>query len=718
MAVDCLAGEWMRYVREWLQQHDFSKKNSGVGGLTYTDLLNLLQDGPPAPPSLCATWEKRVWNLQDEPLALYYLRCLASSFENVYSFSECAFLINATSSSPFPRLPHGSDIHGVLHRRPIRVVALRLLPTTTDIVQLGWRGTDFVSSSTERLQPALCSRTHFVIQLLDSMRHFSAWAYGDVGTQMRLGDVLCAVMYASSMDDGSTAYVIHNTERCSDVEWVMRPMLATAEVTRDPLSLVSATPPLTFKQLTRAFAPEIAGQELCKSMLLLVATHTIYRSLRCRSRRPLHLLLLGPSRSGKSALLRAFLHFLGSCATLVGAHVMRGGQRSTVASQAITAAYPHVHQQLLMAGAVSAVDSLVIDELPANGSGAFTNHVGGLLCGLCPVNSGGGSGTGGAATLRGGVVRTRAQITAASNDDNLGIAAIVPQFTLVARTTANLLLQNAALVGDEVIAASVARSQSKSAPRSRSTSLGSSRVSMCHGPLSSATLHIIVKEAPCAASLEAAIPVNEFTAFYLSRLSEWCQYGVTECEKTFGSHLVVLWELNIARLILNGICNVEAEAQSGDCRRTCVAGWNETLAEEVWLCYKHHLWTADTAASASSTILQPAVSVATTSAGLSSLDHFVSEGPVYGPASRSAAGAHKRKRVGKKAACLALLRQMLAEQRACNGSAVPEEVVRCLFERMGGEHHIGMCLSSVIQQLLDAGLIIRRLNAYAVVAEV
>nr|CCC93862.1 unnamed protein product [Trypanosoma congolense IL3000] len=711
--------DWLCRAGAWFRQHSVVPDGRGGTGVCYTDLIDFLRNSTPPPPSLCEAWENRVWNLQDEPLILYYLRCLASSLGGARGCVGIPFVVSAAPFLPFPDPQPAACTRGVLQRRPIRVIALRLVPAATDIIQIGWHSDRPEPSATERLQPTFCSRTHFVIQMIGSAQHFSAWAYGDIGMQMRVGEVLCAVLHESEVGDGGTAYVIHSVVSCTDTQEAGQPLPNCQAPAAVPLSPASVPCGPSFKQLLDAFAPEIAEQKLCKSLLLLVGVHTVYRAIRCRDRQPLHMLLLGSPRSGKSALLRALLQLLGPCATLISAHVVRGRQRSATLSQLITAACPRVQQQLLVGGAVSTVDSLLIDELVASSGSTCTNQVEGLLNGLCSINGNICAGSGAAnayGVLSGSMLRTRAQITVAASDDHLGMAGIVPRFSIVARTTANLSLRSAALISGGVIAASVARSESSSVTRLRSTSL-SSGVSGCASfprPAESSTLHAVVMSAPSSAVLEAAIPVDAFTQFYLRRLLDYHGSRTTDGITVLATQLAVLWELNIARLTLDFSCS--AASRQSDCDySSCATPWSESLAEDVWLCYKHHLLAVDTAR-----LAIPSCQSARTlgiEAATSSSESLIYGEAAYASTPRPPGGRAKRRRGGKKGACLALLRRMSMEQRARGGTAVQEEVARRFFDHLGGEDQAGLSFVAVMDHLLDAGLVIRRHNAYSVVGE-
>ncbi|KAH9588598.1 hypothetical protein LSM04_000062 [Trypanosoma melophagium] len=757
MGSDTVVGAEAAAATQWIQNAIqclyINDNNRNRNGISYADLCEFMRNAPPPPVSLRAMWEQRVWKLQDEPVEVYCLRCLANSCMSGSGLNKnrdgninSSFLIDPCLGVPFSSSSAFSSLEGEnngkrngLEWHIIRIVALRLFPSSTDIIQLGWSATAGKLSSdntpvasgsgSAALRPAYCSRTHVVIQL-NSGRRFSAWAYGDVGLQLRIGAVLHTVAYPTHTDNKEIAYVLHNVAEFTAGN--MRTKITEggnffkSSNMKNGISFPLSSLPvrLSFNQLVESFAPEISGQTLCKSLLLLVVVHTMYRALRCRFRQPLHLLLLGASRSGKSALLRVFLRLLGEHATLVSAHVVHGQQRSLALSQAITATYPHVRQQLLLGGVVCGFDAIVIDELSSS-SGSSANHMAGLLAGVTPMNGGTA-----APTLRGHIAHTHVQITAAVNEDYATrTATVIPQFALVARTTADLSLRHTVSIGEGVIAASVARSQSFSITPSRSVSLCESSpswrtdtVTQTAGLLDAMFLRAVVQMAPSPTLLETAIPADAFTRFYLNCLSEHWQNGSSSSSSsgstttTLASRLSVLWELNLARLILENfsICN---DNDGGAVKN--VVEWNETIAAEVWQYYKHHLWAVDTAASsAAGTAKVGAAAAAAASNNRSGIQTSLCEGAAF-PAARNG----KKKKMSKKSICVALLRMMSREQRSrgdnygMNAAVVPEECARALFEQMGGEEVTGQSFSSVIQHLLDAALIIRRLNAYAVVSE-
>ncbi|EKF31551.1 hypothetical protein MOQ_004606 [Trypanosoma cruzi marinkellei] len=695
------ATRWLRHAAECLYKNDPGCDDGGE--VRYTDLLDFMQSAPPPPTSLHAMWEQCVWRLQDEPAALYFLRCLANSLRGGV-YSDASFLLDARASLPFPCVSQedagGAEAESGLQRLVARIVALRLVPSTTDIIQLGWSvavaGPETTAVASSSLRPMYCTRTHVVIQLA-SGRHLSAWAYGGVGLRLRVGTVFCALLYPSRTENQEMAYVIHNVSEITAADDSVGSLTWSRSIRRDNFASYSSMPgKFFFEQLVESFSPEMAGQKLCKSLLLLVVVHTMYRAVRCRARRPLHMLLLGASRSGKSALLRAFLHLLGPHATLVGAHVVHGQQRSAAISQAITATYPHVRQQLLLGGAVSTFDALVIDEVSSRGC---ANLVEGFITGVCPIFSGGGGVS--ATMIRSHVMPTHVQVTAAANDDLLAAAALIPQFSVVARTTAQLSLHNAASIGEGVIAASVASSHSSSRTPSRSASLcepspGQSDSGVfCAGPLCEDLLRAAVEGAPPASVLEGMIPAEAFTSFYLSRLREhWHGTNalgtttVTNSTPPLALVLSVLWELNLARLVLEHSC----------CHGEMATGWNELLAEEVWQCYTHHLWAVETATVAS--------------AGERIKKQIIPCGADF-----STVRGGKKRKISKKAVCVALLRMMAHEQRETGADSVSEASTKAFFQQLGGEAMTGQTFSDVIQQLLDAAMIIQRLGAYAVVAE-
>ncbi|RNF21311.1 hypothetical protein TcG_02962 [Trypanosoma cruzi] len=702
-ANDEAATLWVQHAVECLHKNDNGCDDGGE--VRYADLLDFMQSAPPPPNSLHAMWEQCVWRLQDEPEALYLLRCLANSLRGGV-YSDASFLLDARASLPFPCVSQedagGAEAGNGLQRLVARIVALRILPSTTDIIQLGWSvaltGPETTPVASSSLRPLYCTRTHVVIQLA-SGRHLSAWAYGGVGLRLRVGTVFCALLYPSRTENKEMAYVIHNVSEITAADDSVGSLAWSRSIRRENFASCPSMPgQFSFEQLVESFSPEMAGQKLCKSLLLLVVVHTMYRAVRCRARRPLHILLLGAPRSGKSALLRAFLHLLGPHATLVGAHVVHGQQRSAAISQAITATYPHVRQQLLLGGAVSTFDALVIDEVSGRGC---ANLVEGFITGVCPIFTGGGGGGVSATMIRSHVIPTHVQVTAAANDDLLAAAALIPQFSVVARTTAQLSLHNAASIGEGVIAASVASSQSLSRTPSRSASLCESSPGRLDsgvfsaGPLCEELLRAAVEEAPPASVLERMIPAEAFTSFYLSRLREHWNgtkalgtTTVTNSTPPLALVLSVLWELNLARLVL----------EHGCCHGERATGWSELLAEEVWQCYTHHLWALDTAAVATA-------------------GERIKKQTIPCGADFSALRGGKKRKISKKAACVALLRMMAHEQRESGADSVSEASTRAFFQQLGGEAMTGQSFSEVIQQLLDAAMIIQRLGAYAVVAE-
>ncbi|KAG8347265.1 hypothetical protein TRVL_01895 [Trypanosoma vivax] len=702
--------EWLDCFGRWLVEN--SDPGVNHDGVNYTEFLRFLQNTSPPPLSLQNTWKKNVWRLRGEPTGLYSLRCMANVCGDDWEYRNVSFLVDPKSSlTPLRDLQLVED-NSALHYFIIRIIALRLRPSMTGIIQLGWRPS--FSSPAGQLRPVYSSRTHVVLELVADGRHFSAWAYGDVGVQLRVGEVLCASMYESCMEDGSPAYAVHSVSECwaVDVEQMRArpsPLVSSRLGSPTGMNALQRIPSpfpyrYTFEQLVESFAPEIEGQVLCKSLLLLVCVHSVYRAVRSRALRPIHLLLLGSLHSGKSALLRATAELLGPYATLVGTHVVHGPQRSATPSQAITALYPHERHSLLLGGAVLNYDALIIDDFSNSGaSNGCTNHVEALLAGLCPV-----SGT--TASSYGHVSRIRPQVIAAANSDHFNATEIVPHFTIVARTTADMSLHSASKISNGVIAASVARSQSTSRARSWST-LNSQSGGARTGLLDGVVLRNAVFAAPSPEVVESGIPADAFARFYICRLLEHWQQG-TNNMAVLTSQLVVLWGLNVAYMVLR--CYVDTDCRSGCDYETNAPIWSESCAEEVWQSYKHHLWVLDTLTSSHDAAAHTCLRADTRLLDLQSQP----ANSISGTASLMTKGFTRKGRTGKKALCLALLRRMANEQRLRGGVAVREETARSFFEQLGGEDITGQSFTSVIQQLMDSAFLIRKTRGYAVVSEI
>lgn len=527
------------------------------------EMQALVRSAPPPPPVLEEEWSTRVWAMPGEPHLVYLLRCLAHQggltllAPNFAVPAPCApgaadAVVAAWDERSDPGAPR-------LFWERCVVAGVRVEPVSQNLLQVGWDtqpcpycvDTDataaaplppqqqhnrasalpllYGGSHCDRcgaplpLAPAWTRALYLVLQRHDR-RRVAAVAYGEaVHGHLRLGALVDALLYTSATEQREPLLVVHAAAPASGVMNTRAqgaPYLA-AHMGCDERHLAlhqkpSETCAQDLFELASRTAPQLQGQTHVKRLLLLVVLHTVYRTAhptpadgeeeggaavpQLQPWHPLHLLLVGSAKTGKSALLREVALLLGPVAEVIDSTVVRVcGGGGTPSSSLVAAVHPVRRRAVLMAGAgMTATTTLLLDELPSLTAAGSTGSTGGgggaasattallleaLERGCGCVASGDGAETNGSAAASGAPHPhpLPCSIVAASGEESASAAQLTPFFSLVAAVVPTHSLDDTAVISQDVVAASRARaSQSRSHSRSCSAG-GSGGLSQRHG---------------------------------------------------------------------------------------------------------------------------------------------------------------------------------------------------------------------------------------------
>ena len=484
---------------------------------------------PPLPRALQEQWSTQVWTMPGEPYEVYFLRCLAhqsgvtllSPHFSSLSDAECT-LTEGGEAEPTPA------IAPALFCETCVVVGLRVEPTAKNLLQTGWDtqacphcpGTILTPAdmahdrAIQKNQPqqavlpllyggdtcASCGRAlpllpawtrvaYLVLQRRDRTRA-AAVAYGDGALRhLTLGATVHALLYSSQTEQQEPLLVVHAAWP-SGAEAPRNTVLPAAEAAAaqrnyfrtfyDRMqSRVAATQRCSgtarsLDDMARGISPKLLGQTRAKKTVLLVVLYTLYgaqhfaRDAACR--RPLHLLLLGPAKTGKSALLRGVQLLMGAHADMLDSTVVRSGSgkgdgNGCADGASFLAALPARRRDLLMAGPGMTATTLVLDRLPASSAAAAAAAVASIQDVLerqrgCFTDADGTTS-----------IDIPVHLIAAAEEESASAVQLAPFFALLTSLTPTNSLGESALISQGVVAASRARaSSSRSGSRSSSSS--------------------------------------------------------------------------------------------------------------------------------------------------------------------------------------------------------------------------------------------------------
>ncbi|KAI5691356.1 hypothetical protein MNV84_08069 [Leishmania braziliensis] len=492
------------------------------------EMLTLMRNTPP-PSTLVDEWSTQVWSMAEEPYPVYLLRCLAHQsgltqlsphfavpVTDISSNDEVAVAVAAGASAGHsPRL----------FWERCMVVGVRMEPTTKNLLQTGWetqpcpncavrdRAATNVHGDPNRqsqlsVLPLLyggtqcgeCGHTlplvptwtrvlYLVLQRRDRSRA-AAVAYGEeVHDYLWLGASIDTLLYTSTTEQQQPLLVVH----AAAVQAVAAQpaMLPCTETAKDAFHLLwqkesvsrlalkwgdgaAFTAAADLHDVARRIAPQLQGQMHVKGLLFLVVLHLVYYANHPAAvglhRHPLHVLLVGPAKTGKSALLREVAQLIGYEAEVLGSTVVRtGGSTAAAGDSAFSAALPMRRSAVLVAGPGMTASTLVLDQIPSTAAGAAATAP--LLevmergQGCSAAGSGGGSIAAGVPD----VYPLSSTIIAAAGEESAAAVQLAPYFSLIAAVTPTSSLDDTAIISQDVVAASRARS-SHSRETSRSTS--------------------------------------------------------------------------------------------------------------------------------------------------------------------------------------------------------------------------------------------------------
>ncbi|KPI88539.1 hypothetical protein ABL78_2351 [Leptomonas seymouri] len=783
--------------------------------LSVQDVHAFMCSATPPPPALQEQWSTRVWTMPGEPYEVYLLRCLASQSGVTLLSPHFSFGAQIRDAAG-PQV--GASGAQALYSERCVVVGLRVEPTAKNLLQTGWdtqscphcpsinHNTALAYQSVLPLMyggdtcgccgrafplvPAWTRVVYLVLQRSNRTR-VAAVAYGDGALRhLSLGACVDALLYRSQTEQQEPLLVIHTAQPPASFSLPARCQIAltqsgsTASTAAEQTgffrafydqmhsSVVAhkwAGPLRSLDDVARGILPKLLGQAQAKKIILLVVMYTLYCSLhrsqnfpQDAAHRPLHLLLIGPAKTGKSALLRGVQLLMGTEADVLDSTVVRstgrGELKRTGDGASFLSALPSRRRDILMAGPSMTATTLVLDHLPASSSAAAVASLKDVLerQSGCVANMEG--------IENSAAIDLPVHIVAAAEEENGSAAHLAPLFSLVTSLAPTDSLGESALISQDVVAASRARAScSRSASRSASSSSSSScsraraspsssqrsasltRCSEANAlsdrlnaddvqhflrcaadpPLLMATMDSAVCHASympqlvAAASLveEARPPACGFlpspsacrgsqparTHLELSA----AEGSLSASPLCFEPHLRVLRCLSQARLMLETAEDVRA------------VGWTATMRDEVWQLYTHHLVTlADLLHQRSST--QRADSTRAAAARTVPVPMPVPrEAGSWAPWS-SCSGAGWGGKLTKRPSKKRLRLLFVEELRHCQSLPSSEDRVTQLVEteqiytQMGGSAAFGDSLDVVMSQLLEEGLVLRRLGGWRV----
>ncbi|CCW66884.1 unnamed protein product [Phytomonas sp. Hart1] len=745
-------------------------------------------------------------------LALHFaVTCLSPRFR-IVDGSQNQLFQGATARGTFREyyeniLHRGEQSYSNLSVEICRVVGFRLQPYYTDLVQSGWElqscpdcaiqpnsprpseeditftdirelpqsyGGDICSRCGKSLplQPVWTRHFFIVLQRQDGSR-CAAVAYGDdLCPQLRLGCVLRALLYATTTEQGEQLVGLHNaTVLLRTAEWTSSntPEAATVGMgllprthflesfAYQPMESCRAGLKMCLTEWCRLVAPGIVGQDSCKGLLFLSVIHTLYRAVRRGTAgslrlRPLHVLLVGPTKSGKTALLREIAHLYGK--TYAGVICQWHGSVGAAASTAeygFGASQPRMNGNVLLCGAALESSALMLDEVISSAS--CLPLIEQLLedgsCVAATVGSGSVTALNALEELGQSTFSTEVQMIASIHEESRLALPLARRFPLVACVSPKLSLAYSVSIGQNVIAASAARSSSSRCANSRASSSrwsfdGSDNrgSSTGHGPavpgletsLDVDTLIEIARCAPDEETLYAALDWPSLSASYLELLQTHrhllefstpisvsllpmpaSQRGLiqtAECSEaayntnvnldhSLQQHLRVLSALSVARLVLQG--------RAGVC-------WSADLVQEVWDAYLHHLRSLAHLLDgvAPKAALPPRVGMGDplNTGVLGGFSHMSG-----GASIPHSAIVGKRRRTSRKACKLQLVELLRRECISSSSGDTDHRIltssrIEALYLSLGGMDTMGDSFDVVLSQFQQEGLLIQRFGGW------
>lgn len=540
--------------------------------------------GPP-PAALHRQWTQVVWRWDGEPGVFYLARCLGFHFSITQLSPTLAVECSPGSDA---RLPDGScrllwpnwrddlaaERIGFPGCGPFRVAGLYTTGRVANYVEDGVRALPCAQGcqmqcedSTSQLYsqlvplslgglrcercggplectPSYSFRAQAVLESVGTGTRYSATIAGEENIrELALGRTIGVLFYCFPGPGGGsgaqTTLFVHSISTTP-------PLASTSSPSIHPFFLIGpcATPQrqlpnhMSFTTLCNALAPNIRGNETAKRALLLVAVHTCYLQRRYPALRrvaPLHTVLVGPPKSGKSSLLRALQHLYGRKSEYLSATVVRGGVRSG----GLDAMWPRYSGRVLVGGAALLSDLLLLDSAAIeSATPSALLSVRGLLerGSVEVVFRAGEDGLPGATFCLGGsaVFTSSTQVLLGMNGDSSVLPLLLPGMRLVVPLDPGLSMRDSASVGDYVVSSVSQRSRSASL-RSLSLSsadfFGGSTATRCSpspnpssardaAPFTFAgdTLETWVSEAPSVEELVAALERGSARKFYYNRL--------------------------------------------------------------------------------------------------------------------------------------------------------------------------------------------------------
>ncbi|CCW60148.1 unnamed protein product [Phytomonas sp. EM1] len=688
-----------------------------------------------------------------------------------------------------------------------RIVGLRLQPYYTNLIQSGWelqpcpdcaiqqasyRQSEEDSAFADvhklpqsyggnicsrcgrplSLQPVWTRQFFLVLQRQDGSR-CAAVAFGDdLHPNLQLGYVLRALLYVTTTERGEPLVGLHSaTVLLSTGEWTST---NTPEVGIEGMSFLTNTPffescpcrplkscgtgpKMRLPEWCRLVAPDIVGQDSCKGLLLLSVIHTLYRAVRRGTAgsarlRPMHVLLIGPTKSGKTALLRGIARLYGKAyATVIRQWYGGVGTATSTAGYGLGASLPSMHGNVLLCGAAIESSALMLDE--AISSASCLPIVDQLLeDGICVASTVGTGSIAAANALEGlgqSTFSTEVQLTASIHEESRLALPLARRFPLVARVSPSLSLAYSVSIGQNVIAASSARGSSSRCANSRASSsrwsfdgsdnrgdsIGSGGAMLgLETSLDISTLIEIARCAPDEETLYSALDWPSLAASYLHLLQthkhllefsilapasvlpmpasrrgrgeaaegdEEVHRGQWSLDGSLQQHLRVLCALSVARLVLQGGVGI------------C---WSTDLLQEVWDTYVYHLRSIahllDGVAPRAE--LPPRADMGTR-LNTSGFDGFPdASGDALLPY-RTSAG--KRRRISKKASKLQFVELLRRECVSSKSGATDNRIltssrIEALYLSLGGMVAMGDSFDVVLSQLQQEGLLIQRFGGW------
>ncbi|AYU83655.1 hypothetical protein, conserved [Leishmania donovani] len=527
-ASECVAASirWLDYASATLNPDRLPEHAVHLG-----ELLALLRSAQSPPSTLQDEWSAQVWAMAGEPYLVYLLRCLAH--QSGLTQLSPHFVVPTTEIGNDDGVAVAAVTAGNSANHPSRlfwercvVVGVRVEPTTKNLLQTGWEtqpcphcvvregaAADAHDGPSRRqrlcvlpllyggtqcgecghalpLVPTWTRALYLVLQRRDRSRA-AAVAYGEeVHRHLWLGVAIDALLYTSATEKQQQLLVVHAA--AAPARAAPSATLSCAETTKGALHIFCQDEHVSrlalkwgdgtafyaaanLHDVARRVAPQLQGQAHIKELLLLVVLYIVYHASHPEAagshRHPLHVLLVGPAKTGKSALLREVAQLIGLEAEVLEATVVRtGGSGGAAGGSSFSAALPMRRSAVLMAGSGMTASTLVLDQLPSTAAGAAAMAP--LLEAMERGHGCGAAGGEGEGAAAGGpdVHQLPSTIIAAAGEESAAAVQLAPYFSLIAAVAPTNSLDDTAIISQDVVAASRARSS-----HSRATSRSMSR---------------------------------------------------------------------------------------------------------------------------------------------------------------------------------------------------------------------------------------------------